>query len=274
MDQLSALPSITSVRNTRIQQIRRLYRKSARLEEGCFVVETLRDLERALAAGHTLEYVLICEELFPLQTNLFEIFPATSCYRVSARLLARVAYRQNPSGLLAVLRAPEPPDWDTRAAKATVILAMVGLRVPGNIGALLRSADALGIRVALLIDSPLDLYNPNLIRNSTGACFLQNLIPISSEVALFRMREAGFTLVAAAVDGEDSIYEFELPRKLAIILGEEQSGLDEFWLAASDVNLRIPMAGRVVDSLNVAACGSVMMYEAMRQLSLLSQGDG
>ena len=259
------LPRIMSARNPRLQRIRRLYRKNARLHEGCYVVDTPRDLERALAAGYALEYVLICEELIDPESDVLAALPAKCSHAVSAKLLARVGYRQNPSGLLAVLRSPTPPVWDERTAEVPLLLAMVGLRVPGNIGALLRSADALGVRTSLLVDSPLDLYNPNLIRNSTGACFLQNLIPLSTEAAIARMREAGFALVAAAVDGERSIYNTELPEKLAIVLGEEHAGLDERWLTAADMRLRVPAAGEAVDSLNVAACGAVMMYEARRQ---------
>ena len=278
MDALRHHPRITSARNPKIQRIRRLYQKRARQQEGCFVVESARDMRRALAAGATLEYALICEDILGeelLGSGLFDNSMTTSasalsgkCHRASAELLARAGFRQNPSGLLAVLRAPPPVDWNEEIAGLPVLLVMVGLRVPGNIGALLRSADALGVRGALLVDSALDLYNPNLIRNSTGASFQIPQIAMNGDEALAKMRAAGFSLVTAAVDGECAIDETQLPEKLALLLGEEHAGLDERWLSAADLRLRIPMNGRAVDSLNVAACGAILMYEARRQRNL------
>jgi len=259
------MPTIQSLRNPKLQQLIRLQRKKYRLQDGCFVVETERELLRAIECGLKPEYVVVTEQFQALQPAFCDQLPTDQVYEVAEHSLSRIAYRQNPTGILAVFSTPPLPEWDETIGREPFLLALVGLRVPGNIGALLRSADALGVRGVLLIDSPLDLYNPNLIRNSTGAVFLQNIIPLAAEEAWVHLREHGFTLIAAAVDGEHSLFDGGLPAKVALLLGEEQAGLPDFWLQAADVTVRIPMDGRVVDSLNVAACGSLMMYEMMRR---------
>ena len=267
----NTFPTLTSIRNPRLQQIIRLRRKKYRINEGLFVVETFRELDRAIKSGYKLEYMLVTKEQVTNCVNNHFILPAENTFIISEDLVTRISYRQNPSGIVAVFQIPNQPIWDECIARTNLLLAMVGLRVPGNIGVLLRSADALAVRAALLIDSSLDLYNPNLIRNSTGACFLQNLIPMNSEMARLQLRKSSFELVAAAVEGEVSIYEHQFSNKVAVLLGEEKSGLSEFWLREADVRLRIPMNGMAVDSLNVATCGSLMMYEVMRQQNCRSR---
>lgn len=264
------MPTIESIRNPKLQQVIRLRRKKYRLSDGCFVVESKRDLLRAIECGLKPKYVVLSEQFRSDHSAICDQLPTDHVHSISEDLLARITYRQNPTGILAVFPTPPLAAWDETIAGEAVLLVMVGLRVPGNIGALLRSADALGVHGALLIDSPLDLYNPNLIRNSTGAVFLQNIIRCGREEAIVQLREHGYTLVAAVVDGENSLSDGELPDKVAILLGEEQAGLPDYWLQSADVAVRIPMSGRVVDSLNVATCGSLMMYEIMKRKNTLT----
>ena len=259
------LPRITSSKNPHLQRVRRLYDKNYRMREKSFVVDNPRDLERALLAGYECEFALICEELLATEADILGRLPLERCFAISTKLMTRAGYRQNPSGLVGVMRQPTNPQWNSQLATVNTILVMVGLRIPGNIGALLRSADALGLSAAILVDSPLDLYNPNLIRSSTGACFIIDVVSLQTADALEKLRSAGYSLVAAAVDGEAWIYDTALPEKLAIILGAEDGGLDSRWLNAADLRLRIPMHGGAADSLNVAACGAILIYEASRQ---------
>src|SRR5262249_28719107 len=154
-------------------------------------------------------------------------------------------------------------DFDENASRH--ILALVDLRKPGNIGALLRTADAAGFGTILLVDSALDIYNPNIIRSSTGACFLENIYCVSTEQALQYLRSGGYRLIAGHLEGTRSLYDVDFREKSALILGTEDTGLSAVWRDHCDDLVKIPVVGEVTDSLNVSVAGAVFMYEALRQ---------
>jgi TrmH family RNA methyltransferase len=145
------------------------------------------------------------------------------------------------------------------------VLVLVDLRKPGNIGALLRTADATGFRAVLLVDTSVDIYNPNVIRSSTGASFLHNIYDVTSQEAAAFLEARGYRTLAAVVDGETSLFETNLRGKTAVILGTEDHGLPDFWMKNATQCVRIPMVGSLSDSLNVSVSGAVMMYEVLRQ---------
>ena len=144
-------------------------------------------------------------------------------------------------------------------------LVLVDLRVPGNIGALLRSADAAAIDAVMLVDTALDLYNPNIIRSSTGACFLDNIFHLSSGEAMTWLRQNGFHIVSADVHGTSTLFDVDFQRPTAIVLGSEDNGISANWIDRADSLVRIPMDGRLTDSLNVSVSGAILMYELYRQ---------
>ena len=247
---------ISSGGNSRLKLVKRLRSKRGREAEGRFVIDYARDLQRALDCGYQLDFLLRCPEL---AGEAFAIGGET--HTISARLLKRFSYRENPDGVLAVMRS-KPRQGLAALAGADIrsALILVDLRVPGNIGALMRSADASGCGAIMLVDCALDLYNPNIIRSSTGACFLDNIYQLRSDEARAWLRNAGLAIVAADVRG-DSLYEADLAERAAIVLGAEDRGLSADWLDIADQRLRIPMAGTVVDSLNVSVSGAVFMFE-------------
>jgi TrmH family RNA methyltransferase len=147
----------------------------------------------------------------------------------------------------------------------STVLTLVNLKKPGNIGALLRTADATGFKVIFLVDTALDLMNPNIIRSSTGACFLDNVYTASSEEALGFFTDRGYSVVSAIVEGDTSLFDAILHGNITIALGTEDRGLSEIWQKNADQRINIPMMGNLSDSLNVSVSGAVMMYEALRQ---------
>jgi TrmH family RNA methyltransferase len=149
---------------------------------------------------------------------------------------------------------------------STHILGLVNLKKPGNIGALLRTADAAGIDIIFLIDSVLDIYNPNIIRASTGAVFIGNIYYMATQEALTFFAERNITIVATHLDGTMTLYDFDFTKQpTAILLGTEDTGLEDTWVNHCDVLLKIPMIGHLSDSLNVSVSGAICMYEALRQ---------
>lgn len=259
------LEKITSFQNARVKQVKKLRDKRERIRENLFVIDDLRDLKRAMACGYAIDHLFYCPALDANDSALTPL-PEALAYEVPRDLIEKIGYRDNPSPIVAVMRQkPARTLNDFQRAAPARILGLVNLQKPGNIGALLRTADAAGFQAVLLIDTTLDVYNPNIIRSSTGACFLDNIYHVASVQALSLLRNGNYSTVAAAVDGDHSLYDADLRAPIAIILGTEDQGLDVTWQQSCDTRVQIPMAGRLSDSLNVSVAGAVMMYETLRQ---------
>lgn len=263
------MQQITSFQNSKIKLASKLVSsKRHREKEGLFVVEYARDLQRALENGYQVEYAFYCADLATADDNaLLPQLDETNIYQVDADLMAKASYRQNPNALVAVMQQKTVLTVaDAHQNTAQQILALVDLRKPGNIGALLRTADAAGIQMICLIDSSLDMYNPNIIRASTGAIFLNNIYQMSREEALTFFEQEHVQVVAAHLSGEKSLYDLDFTTgRSVIVLGTEDTGLDDTWVQHCDQLVKIPMTGQVADSLNVSVSGAIFMYEALRQ---------
>jgi RNA methyltransferase, TrmH family len=262
------MQAISSFQNPKIKLANKLLNKRAREEEKLFLVDYARDLERAIEHGYQLEYAFYCPALASNEDKtLLAKLDETLLYEIGKDLMTKASYRENPGGLVAVMQQKAPQGIvEAKLNQSPHVLAMVDLRKPGNIGALLRTADAAGIGMICLIDSSLDLYNPNIIRASTGAVFLENIYQMSSTEAFAFFEQAQISIVAAHLAGQKSLYDLDFTaQRTAIVLGTEDEGLDEQWVYHCDALVKIPMMGSLADSLNVSVSGAIFMYEALRQ---------
>ncbi|MGJ3237805.1 MAG: TrmH family RNA methyltransferase [Anaerolineae bacterium] len=262
------MQEITSFQNSKVKLANKLISKRHREREGLFLIDYGRDLERAIGQGYEAVTVFYCSALASDgDKELLSALDESMIYVVDTELMSKVSYRQNPGGLVAIMaQKPRLAIADLYGRHTGHLLALVDLRKPGNIGALLRTADAAGLDTVCLIDSALDLYNPNIIRASTGAVFLDNVYQIHREEAFAYFTEARMTVVGAHLDGTESLYTLDFTRgRTAIVLGTEDSGLDAIWVDRCDSLVKIPMVGTLSDSLNVSVSGAVFMYEALRQ---------
>jgi TrmH family RNA methyltransferase len=178
---------------------------------------------------------------------------------VSERVLRKMAYRDEPEGVLAIVEAPRrelPRDPD-------LLLVAVGIEKPGNLGAMARAADAAGADALVVGDAEADPWNPNAIRASTGAVFSLPIV----EATLEDLQALDLQLVAAVVDAPTRHSDADLTTASAIVVGPEDTGLGGRWKAAADVQVSIPMRGSAADSLNVSAAAAVLLFEAVRQRS-------
>jgi len=250
---------ITSVTNPRIKELVRLRTDSAaRRESGLFCVESLRELHRAQARGFKIEEVYHCPELLRGELH------AGPVVEVSEPVLRKLAYRENPEGFVAVLRSPSRTLNDVRWDGRELLIVCSGVEKPGNIGAILRSADAAGI-TAVLIDSPtFDLYNPNCIRSSTGAVFSMTVVCTDRPSIAAALRDHGVRVIAATPQAPNLYTQADLRPPCAIVLGAEAAGLDPFWRDTAELAVQIPQRGSV-DSLNVSVTAALLMFEAVRQ---------
>lgn len=218
-----------------------------RRRAGLFVAEGPREVERARAAGLRIQATYFAPELLDWDDG----------EAVSARVLAKMAYRAEPEGVLAVVEIPQraiPDDAD-------LVLVAVGIEKPGNLGAMARTADAAGADALVVADATADAWNPNAIRTSTGAVFTLPIVEASrDEIALLPMQK-----VAAVLGAPMSHTQADLTKPTALIVGAEDDGLDDAWRAAADVHVSIPMHARTVDSLNAATSAAILLFEAARQ---------
>lgn len=258
---------ITSTANPRIKELARLLERKPRERERRFLIEGAREVSRALRAGIELEQALVREgELSPEEEQIYaEVrrVERLSVLEVSEPVLKKLSSRENPAGLIAVARMPRRSLEGYQPSPDALILVAVGLEKPGNLGALLRSADAAGAE-AVLVAGGVDLYNPQVIRNSTGVVFSLPTLAASETEVLGWLERHGLPLVAATPHTQTLYWEADLPGPVAIAVGPEHAGLSPAWLEAAQTKVRIPMQGQA-DSLNVSVSAALLLYEAVRQ---------
>ena len=238
---------ITSVDNQRVKDVTRLRNSRERRRSGRFVAEGPREVERARAAGLTIVATYFAPSLIDWDEG----------DEVSERVLAKMAYRAEPEGVLAVVEAPSRELPRT----GTLYLVAVGIEKPGNLGAMARTAEAAGADALLVAEAQADVWNPNAIRASTGAVFTLPVV----EATLDDVRALDARLVAATVDAPLRYTEADLAQPTALAVGAEDTGLAESWRAAAELAVSIPTRGRAADSLNAAAAAAVLLFEAVRQ---------
>ena len=238
---------ITSVDNQRVKDVVRLRKARERRRAGLFVAEGPREVERAVAAGLNVVVTYYAPSLID--------WPGGE--EVSERVLAKMAYRAEPEGVLAVVEAPERE----LPTNGTLYLAAVAIEKPGNLGALARTAAAAGADALVVADAQADPWNPNAIRASTGAVFALPIV----EATLEQVRTLPTELVATAPGATTTYTEVDLTRPVTIAVGAEDKGLPESWLDAADRRITIPLATTATDSLNAATAAAIVLFEARRQ---------
>jgi len=295
---------ITSLQNPRLKQLVKLRDRRPRDEAGVFLVEGYREIRRALEKGVRPTELYFAPEWFLGENEPALIAQAEAagalCFELTKDAFAKVAYRERPDGLLAV--APQwkrtlsdleivvgrgrrtPPSPGTPHAMAGLqavaslgngdpalqpertpfLLVVEAIEKPGNLGTILRSADAAGVDALIVCDPVTDIFNPNVVRASTGVLFSVPVVVAESAAVRAWLREKHIRTVATTPAATALYTDTDLRGPLALVMGSEQYGLSDFWLKESDAQVRIPMAGQA-DSLNVAMAAIITLFEAVRQ---------
>ena len=239
---------ITSVQNARIKHVVALQQKSSlRREEGLFVVEGQREIEHCRACGYEIveEYVL--------NKN------------VTPQVYEKMAYRGSTEGMIAVAKCKDHSLAAlTLSPSHPLIIVLESVEKPGNLGAVLRSAEASGVDAVIVCDPLTDMYNPNLIRASIGGVFSVPTAVCTSQECIAFLKERGIKILTAQLQDSYEYYDYDMRPATAIVMGTESTGLTDQWRQAADAHIRIPMLGRL-DSLNVSVSAAILMYEALRQ---------
>ncbi|OGX86627.1 rRNA methyltransferase [Hymenobacter lapidarius] len=263
---------LSSPQNLRIKQLLRLQQKSAeRRALGLTLVEGLRELTIAVEAGVAVAAVYSCAELADEtgQQDLQKLFSgldsAPEWFEVTRPVFEKVAYREGSDGLLAVLRTPARSLADLRLPENPLVIVLEAVEKPGNLGAILRTADAAPVDAVLIGDPRTDLFNPNVIRASIGCVFTVPTVAAPVADILAFLREKGIRTYAAALAPDARDYTAcDLRGPTALVMGTEADGLTPQLRAACDETIIVPMRGRI-DSLNVSVATAVLTFEAVRQ---------
>lgn len=256
---------ITSIQNARIKHVVALQQKSSlRREEGLFVVEGQREIGHCIACGYEVV------ELFTVYgLQLTDDYTGGKKHVVvSPQVYEKMAYRGSTEGIIAVVKMKGHSISSVNCKLSTVnnplVVVLESVEKPGNLGAILRTAEAAHVDAVIVCDPLTDLYNPNLIRASIGGVFSVPVAVCTSQECIAFLKENKIRILTAQLQDSYDYYDYDMRQATAIVMGTESTGLSQQWRDAADVHIRIPMLGRL-DSLNVSVSAAILMYEAVRQ---------
>lgn len=285
------IETITSAQNRKVKELLTLVEKSkARSAAGLFVVEGQRELGHCLDAGFIPETLFICGEVMAVQNNAVNgaktghlaeniegkdgldaliakaeaLNPRLGVVQIPAFLYEKVAYRGSTEGIIAEVHSVPRSLEDLRLGERPLVMVLESVEKPGNLGAVLRSADAAGADAVIVCDPLTDIWNPNLIRSSVGAVFSVPVAVCTSADAIAFLKERGIHILTAQLQDSEWYYDTDMTGATALVMGTESTGLTQAWRDSADAHIKIPMLGRL-DSLNVSVSAAVLLYEGVRQ---------
>lgn len=260
------IESITSAQNPKIKTLLELQDKSkTRRKEGLFVVEGKRELLHCLSADYTAHTIFVCRDILS-DNELAEISAVAGCkmIEIPSHLYEKVAYRGSTEGVIAEIKCKSHSLDSLQVKKNPLIVVLERVEKPGNLGAVLRSADAAGADAVIVCDPLTDLYNPNLIRSSIGSIFTVPTVVAASSEAINWLKSNNIKIYTAQLQDSEWYYDTDMTEGTAIIMGTEATGLSEIWRKAADAHIKIPMLGKL-DSLNVSVSAAILLFEAVKQ---------
>ncbi len=268
--------TVTSGQNPKIKELLALQEKSrTRREKGLFVVEGRRELGHCLDAGYKARTLFVCMEIIS-GNELGEIIGKASragesaddampnIIEVPSALYDKIAYRGGTEGIIAEVEYMDRGLDSIRLSGSPLIVVLESVEKPGNLGAVLRSADAAGADAVIICDPLTDIYNPNLIRSSIGAVFSRQIATASSRDTIKWLKDNKISIYTAQLQDSEWYYSTDMSGGTAIVMGTESTGLTDVWRQAADAHIKIPMLGQL-DSLNVSVSAAILLYEAVRQ---------
>jgi len=252
---------ITSLQNPRVKHLVKLRDdKRQRKQDGLMLVEGYDEIQLALSAGYQPQTLFSAPEFASRQLEQVNAENIT----VNRAVFEKISYRENPDGWLAVFPIPSVSLNDLKLSESPLVIVAESIEKPGNLGAILRTADAARVDAVLVCDPRVDVWNPNVVRASRGAVFSVPTVECDNVSALEWLSSREIRILAATPSAEVVYSAVNLREPLAIAVGTEDDGLTDFWMSNADVKIKIPMMGKV-NSLNVSVSTALIVYEAVRQ---------
>ncbi|MGY0392899.1 TrmH family RNA methyltransferase [Bizionia sp. KMM 8389] len=261
---------ITSPQNSFIKQLVLLKDKSRqRKKTGQFLIEGKRELSLAIKGGYKIDTLLFVPELASESEIQELVNPSIQTIEISKEVFQKLAHRDTTEGVIAVVNTKNHQLENLKlTTKTPLILVAEAPEKPGNIGAILRTADAANVDAVIIANPKSDLYNPNIIRSSVGCVFTTEIAMASSEDAINFLKMHNINIYAAILQESEAYHQQDYALPTAIVVGTEATGLTQEWRVAATQNINIPMQG-VIDSMNVSVAAGIIIFEAKRQRQFL-----
>jgi TrmH family RNA methyltransferase len=258
------MKQISSVQNPYIKQLLQLQEKAkARKQSGLFLIEGQREVEIAIKGGYEIETMLFTPELLNFKISKFSNFQIETI-EITREVYQKLAYRDTTEGIIAVAKAKELTLANLELTKNPLILVAEAPEKPGNIGALLRTADAANLDAVIIANPKSDMYNPNIVRSSVGCLFTNPIATGSTSEIIAYLQQKNIAIFCATLQDSASYHTQNFNQPTAIVVGTEATGLSNEWRDAATKNIIIPMQGEI-DSMNVSVAAAVLIFEAKRQ---------
>lgn len=259
------MKQITSVQNPFIKSIIQLQEKAkARKQSGLFIIEGRREIQLAIKGGYQIEQLLFLPEMIAKEELLLISKNAVELIEISKEVYQKIAYRDTTEGVIAMAHAKSFLLSDLQLSENPLILVVESIEKPGNLGAMLRTADAAHIDAVLVADPKTDLYNPNMVRSSVG-CLFTNQIAVGTTDEIIDFLDANsISFYSATLQNSTSYHTQDYTQPTALVVGTEATGLTQKWRDRATQNIIIPMQGEI-DSMNVSVAAAILLFEAKRQ---------
>lgn len=259
------MKQITSTQNPFIKQLVQLQEKSReRKKTGTFLIEGQREIMLAKKGGYEIETVLFLPELLTEQEVKNLAGRQTELIEINREVYQKLAYRDTTEGIIAIAKSKELTLDNLKLSDNPLVLVAEAPEKPGNIGALLRTADAAKLDAVIIADPKGDFYNPNIVRSSVGCLFTNNIATGSTDEVIAFLKAKNINIYCATLQNSTHYYTQDYTTPSALVVGTEATGLSEAWRNDATQNIIIPMEGEI-DSMNVSVAAAILLFEAKRQ---------
>jgi RNA methyltransferase, TrmH family len=255
--------TITSTQNPKVKSLLALEKPRERRKQCLFVIEGLKEIALAIKAGYKIGNLFYCEEIITRE-ELGDWVDDRLVIPVAKPVFDKIAVRENSGGVIAVAEMKTHRLHDIKLSQSPLVLVLESVEKPGNLGAILRTADAAGVDAVIICDPQTDFYNPNVIRSSVGCVFTKPVASAPSSETIEWLRKNNINILCAYLNASKPYHQIDFKQPSAIVMGTESTGLSDVWVQSSDANIIIPMHG-MVDSMNVSVSAAVLVFEAVRQ---------
>ncbi|MBX2916071.1 MAG: RNA methyltransferase [Cyclobacteriaceae bacterium] len=259
---------ITSTQNPKIKSLLALEKPRERRKQQLFVVEGAQEVRMAIEAGYRMGNIFFCEEILNKKESGDLLQQDKLLIPVSKEVFDKIAIRESTGGILAVAEQKTHRLQDIKLSANPLLLILEAVEKPGNLGAILRTADAAGVDAVVICDPQTDFYNPNVIRSSVGCVFTKQIASATSEETIRWLKQNHINIYCTYLKASKPYYQTDFTKPCAIVMGTEATGLSNLWVQNSAANIIIPMQG-IIDSMNVSNAAAVVVFEARRQRGFL-----
>jgi TrmH family RNA methyltransferase len=257
-------PLITSPQNPKIKNVLALEKARERRKQNLFVIEGIKELSLAVEGEYQINSVFFCPDIVSEQALLKIVKKENLLIPVEKNIFEKIAYRESTGGIIALAQQKQHALNFMNLSKTPLLLILEGVEKPGNLGAILRTADAAGVDGVIICDPQTDFYNPNVIRSSVGCVFTKQVAAATSAETIQWLKQKQIAIFCTYLQASKPYHLTDFTKASAIVLGTESTGLSDLWVTNSNANIIIPMHGKI-DSMNVSNAAAVVVFEAKRQ---------